>query len=494
MKTIKSISLLAAFAGIVMAGCANEDIVESNNTSSDNEISIEAYSGNDVQTRLGYTDDGTSITIKWATGDAFKIIPTKSGSSPRDFTLSSGAGTALGVFTGIEPDVDATGYTVLYPSTLSDPAAFDAFSYSEQIQEGNDNTSHLTTFHAIKLAVNSADITSINFGGSGVAQSSLLVLNLNDLPASVGTPQSVAISAEEACLGVTNHSMGTDVSLGLHGFSAISSTDRNIKVYLMLGVNGDNATLPAGKKLTVTLVGTEGSCKANFKSPAAGLCFAGGKRNSITASKWEVEEVPFLFDLTQGWAINDGTFEPIAGEGVKFTSTSAKYYNRCNPYMKDINPAVSLPRDKVLYYQAKAFKGSEISLSNAKISIFINEVMNINGVEGTVTIVQYKANAVGTDKDQYQWFAFDLSQLGADENHQPDIKFRPTNGTEAVYKPTNTDMYNALVTAIKGTNFTFKRIDFILMSNLSVTTEFESFLVKELGVASLATVQNRMNK
>lgn len=499
MKTIKSVSLLAALTGIIMTGCSNEDIAESNNAPADNKITIEAYTDNGLQTRMGYEDDGSAVSIKWTEGDAFTIIPAKAGSPAQVFTLSEGANTHTATFTGLAPDLDASGYTVLYPATLGNTAAFDAFSYSGQKQTGNDNTTHLTAFHTIKLAVNSTDIASINFGSQGVAQSSLLVLNLKNLPEKIGTPQSVAIHAEDPCFAVTNNSVGTDVSLKLDGFPAVTSPANSIKAYLMLGVNGENATYSAGKKLTVTLTGTEGSCTAEFTSPDGGICFAGGKRNSITATKWTAEdveeEIPYLFDITQGWSITKAEIEYLPDGTVKFTSTDTR--NRCNPYMRDMSPAISLPGDKVLYYQAKALVGTQFSPGNVKVTIYIDGVMDINGTEGTITLAQYKADILDTDADGFQWVAFDLSQLGMDANHQADIKFKPTGGTETLYKYNTPDeaMYNALAAAIRGTDLTTKRMDFIMMSNLSTSgSEYESFIMKELGIASLSTVNKKIKK
>lgn len=501
MKTIKSVSLLAALAGLVMTGCSSEGITESDDASSCNKITIEAYTGNNIQTRMGYEDDGSAVAIKWTEGDAFTIFPAKAGSTPQIFTLSGGANTNAATFTGLEPVIDASGYTVFYPSTLGNTAAFDAFSYSEQKQTDNDNTTHLTAFHTIQLVVNSADITSINFGTSDALQSSLLVLNLKNLPQEVGTPQSVAIHTEEPCLAITNNSVGTDVSLKLDGFTAITSTNNSIKAYLMLGVNENNVTCSAGKKLTVTLVGSEGSCTAEFTTPDGGLCFAGGKRNSITASKWDTEEseeeIPYLFDITKGWSISNATIGYLPNGTVEFKSTDNTRKNRCNPYMKDISPIVSLPGDKVLYYQAKTVAGSQFSAGNVKVTIYVEGVMNVNGTQGTVTVAQYKANILDTDAEGYQWVTFDLSQLGTDTNHQAEIKFKPTGGTETTYKydTPDVDMYNALVAAIRGVDLTTKRLDFIMISDLSTSgSEYESFIVKELGVASLSTVNKRIQK
>lgn len=502
MKTIKSVSLLAALAGIVITGCSNEDMLENNhnNALSYNQISIKAYTDNDAQTRMGYEDNGSAVAIKWTEGDAFTIIPAKAGADAQVFTLAEGANTNAGTFNGYAPDVDASGYTVLYPAKLANTAAFDAFSYSGQAQNGNDNTVHLAAFHTIKLAVNSSDVTSINFGDAATVQSSLLVLNLKNLPEGVGTPQSVAIHAEEACLAVTNNTVGTDVSLNLNGFPAITSGNNSIKAYLMLGANGDNAACAEGKKLTVTLVGSDGSYTASFTAPAGGLCFAGGKRNSITASKWEAdeveEEVPYLFDMTKGWTVSSATVDYVDGY-VKLTSTAANRYNRCDSNLKGLSLAMSLLGNKVIYYRAKATQGTIITANNAKVSVYIDGKINVDGTEGIVTITQYKGEELGTDQEGYQWYAFDLSKLGT-EGHTAEMKFRPDGEDKDTTYKSGSDLYDALIAAAKGMmaveGATFNRLDFIMISDLADKNKFESFLVKEVGVASLSVVKKKMQE
>lgn len=501
MKTIKSVSLLAALAGIVITGCSNEDMLESNhnNASSYNQISIKAYAGNDAQTRMGYEDNGSAVAIKWTEGDAFTIIPAKAGADAQVFTLAEGANTNAGTFNGYAPDVDASGYTVLYPGKLANTAAFDAFSYSGQAQNGNDNTAHLTAFHTIKLAVNSSDVTSINFGDAATVQSSLLVLNLKNLPEGVGTPQSVAIHAEEACLAVTNNTVGTDVSLNLNGFPAITSGNNSIKAYLMLGANGDNAACAEGKKLTVTLVGSDGSYTASFTAPAGGLCFAGGKRNSITASKWEevVEETePVLFDILGGnW--NGGTKEEVT-EGLKFTSTgSGSNAKRCDINLQGFDYPLSLLSNQVLYYQIKPSLGA-FSLKDAKVSVYFKGNVTVEGLgEGTLKITQYKGEDLGKDKDGFQWVGFDLSKLGSDSNHQAEMRFKPIGGTETPYK-TGTDEYENIVQLCKAgiatESLVFNRLDFILISDLTDQNQKEAFILKESGIASRKAVIAKIQK
>jgi hypothetical protein len=499
-KTVCAASLISLFA-VCSQSCSNND---DDTSSSSTKITVETK----PLTRLGYSDQNSSILTTWAANDALRIIPSN-GNAAQVFTLTSGQGTRVGTFSGTAPTIGDGTYTVLYPSTLTSASDFDAFSYAGQQQNADADLSGIAAFHTVKLVSTTSDYTAISF--SNAQQSSIMAMTFKKIPSSIGAPTQITLTADEACFATTNASVATEASLKLANIAQTTS----LTAYMALGANTANAKLSSGKTLTVKITGDQGVCYHVF-TLTDDVVFAGGKRNNINVSSWTTDSKPAGSAMSistptfeDGVTLDDST-TPVAGTTAQFgltssdgwllvggtlsydvngftaTSTSTSAYNRCNPYIK-FSGNQTLAADGVIYYKVKPANG-KLSISDAKISITMSS-FTLNGVKGVLIVDKLRGYDLGIDKDGYQWIAFDFSKVGKDAAKQSNyvLKFTPVGGSGVTYQTTDADPtnYNAAITAFhSGTDYTYNRFDFVMISSLSDKTIFESFAVGEVGTAT----------
>lgn len=148
-KQIRNFTMLLLVA-TTWTGCTDEAIVENPTTNTSKGTTLIASTGdNSPQTRIDFTDNGTSgIDLKWSAGDEFTIINKSSEKIVGNFVLKSGAGSAQGVFeaVGNVSLTNGTEYIAVYPAISTAVTA--SYSYLEHptagyIASGNNDMTQL---------------------------------------------------------------------------------------------------------------------------------------------------------------------------------------------------------------------------------------------------------------------------------------------------------------------------------------------------------------
>lgn len=285
---ITSSILLLAFA----AACSTEqdtplDITDG---STPQPITIIANaSGDTPSTRLAYEDqDGTGgVLVKWSAGDAFKVYGATDAAL---FTLSGGAGTTQGSFTGNAPTNGAPdgGYNLLYPAQRTTGATWAEATATVlgQVQTGNGTQSahlaHLAAYNYMRatsvpdlettpvtfvhlMAMMRFDLTLTNYDATTDGAPVLLTLTSN-----TGKPFFESIQASTG-KGDPN-SQSTSLSLSLK--DATPAEGGTLRAYLMMVPT----TLPANSTLTVTLITEKGTRYQKVQSIANATTYAAAQR------------------------------------------------------------------------------------------------------------------------------------------------------------------------------------------------------------------------
>ncbi|WP_300704117.1 leucine-rich repeat protein [Bacteroides sp.] len=120
-KQIRNLAMLLLVA-IAWTGCTDEIAVENKTTDTTKGTTLIASMGDNApQTRIDYTDNGTSgMDLKWSAGDEFTVFY-KSGGAVGNFVLKSGEGTTTGVFEAVGSVTLHNGYEYIavYPAISS---------------------------------------------------------------------------------------------------------------------------------------------------------------------------------------------------------------------------------------------------------------------------------------------------------------------------------------------------------------------------------------
>lgn len=162
MEKIKSL-LIGTLASLAFYGCSDEAIIseaplEVGLTSEPYSITVALNS--DVESRMGYNASNGMMYTTWSSGDALTVTNTPnyiSGGTSYTFSLNEAdAGKSVGTFTCNDftngESTTSNNWVVYYPSTITNDSGFYGFSYEGQEQDGNNSTTHLTKYHAIRYA------------------------------------------------------------------------------------------------------------------------------------------------------------------------------------------------------------------------------------------------------------------------------------------------------------------------------------------------------
>lgn len=157
MKVLSLITLL-----VVVAACSNDPDQPADAPQGQGEpITLTAaMPGGNVQTRIGYVDSdepGTGVSLTWTADDAFLAYNVAGERSL--FTLSTGADSDNGTFTGTAPDATSK-FNVFFPTMHTYKDATDSKLYASlagQTQTGNKSMEHLAAYSFMRATVE--DIT-----------------------------------------------------------------------------------------------------------------------------------------------------------------------------------------------------------------------------------------------------------------------------------------------------------------------------------------------
>lgn len=249
MRALKVLGWLVAL--VFGAACQEEMLDESPvNDSGQIEIHVSGEAG----TRLSMVQDNDALNIVWRNGDAF-WIQSVSDNSSSTFTLSSGAGTTQGTFTGTEL-TESDSYRILYPASLGSYGNFIYFDYSGQVQNGNNNTDHLSEKTAFFYL--GSDYKNFSMTAPNAWMSSCLKLSFKNLPVAI-QPESMTLTfdfGKNISYYVRSISTSTvsTVTYDL-GFTGFSCSTQDIVAYRM--IPSGSSTIPAGTVVSVSLSGKD---------------------------------------------------------------------------------------------------------------------------------------------------------------------------------------------------------------------------------------------
>ena len=358
MKNISiHIVLISLLASVILNGCIKEEQINTPADSQEVTLRITAnLSSDDPATRLNYFESGKSLKAYWSSDDQL-VANGDPGSTSYYyiFDLVDGANTSTGVFectastTGKLPHyLKTNAWTIYFPgSKIVCESDYLNFSYSGQVQKGNNSLEHLKDFHTIRLLCTDGSTESatvfqdafIDFSGDGYDESSCMKFQLTGLPSVTPTEVSLKYSAPSGyssqCFHTYNYikewwgsnnypntSVSDKISIRLDEFTSCTEAT----IYMMM--SNYPVELKAGGKLSITVKTKEGkqlTCTKNLRSDAT---LMGGRLHNISASSWSesvIENIDGFEDPENGIVVlqeaskGKGTDIIIMGDGFSKT-------------------------------------------------------------------------------------------------------------------------------------------------------------------------------
>lgn len=245
-----------------------------------------------VSTKVSLTaEDAPGLSLAWEAGDAIRINESLFSIVEEGMTASKAG------FTG--PSLSGSSFTVLYPGTFADEAAWNARSYKGQVQTGNGSTDHLSWNAKLSGLSSYGALFFADMPGQEFVQNGVMKFSFN-LPERFETLESITLTLPEAVIPVTNDPEGekvTTLSIGLEGLD-LSDGNRAIVAYMM--VPPERIDLEEGSTYLLSLKGEGDQVEEVEKTVGEdGLSFGGGMVSVISLDADDLQEPLF-------WA-GDGT-------------------------------------------------------------------------------------------------------------------------------------------------------------------------------------------
>lgn len=237
----------------------------------------------------GGAGEKTTLSWTWSATDKITVV----GETTEIFTIKSGFTPKKAEFTGTA--VKGSKFSIYYPSEEAKDA-----DWSTQVQNGNDNLSHL--YYAAAL-VDVDDYTKFSFSedwaeehGGSLSQIGVLKFVLAP-PAGAASLTEVSISTEDALFYTGNgEAKANKLSLPLQNVNPAGEL-----VTAWMATSWNEATIPAGTPYTVSVI-ADGKTYAQKLSKTTASVLKTGQVNVITltdASRWK--------DDTPHYASGEGT-------------------------------------------------------------------------------------------------------------------------------------------------------------------------------------------
>ena len=321
----------ALFTSTIFSSCVKEAVIPESHEEETITLRITANLPEDPQTRLNYYESGKSLKAYWSSDD--QLVANGSPGSTSYyyiFDLVDGANTSTGVFectastTGRLPHyLQTNAWTIYFPgSKIVCESDYLNFSYSGQVQKGNNSLEHLKDFHTIRLQCTDGSEESatvfqdafIDFSGDGYDESSCMKFQLTGLPSVTPTEVSLKYSAPSGyssqCFHTYNYikewwgsnnypnpSVSDKISIRLDEFAPCTEAN----VYMMM--SNYPVELQAGGKLTVSVKTKEGKLLSCQKTLRSDVTLEGGRLHRISGSEWTetmVENIDGFDDPDKG--------------------------------------------------------------------------------------------------------------------------------------------------------------------------------------------------
>lgn len=272
MKKISIIRLFAASATVLAVLSCQKEIESAVPAGSENLVSIRVGMPEDTKVAFDGETEGLLAT-SWETGDKLTIV----GTTTEVFTLTGGAGTKQGVFTGNAVEGDS--FTIICSGASASAEEFGNVSYLDQVQDGNGDTGHLR-FGATLSGV--SDYSAIEFSpewasenNATLSQNAVFKFYLK-LPAAVTEVTGVRLNGETRLFNTKNSgSTVSELSLGLQN-ADVSMSGNILTAYMMVSAK---SVTPSGKWVVEVLTGAGTTYVKSFTPATAAL--AGGKCHTI---------------------------------------------------------------------------------------------------------------------------------------------------------------------------------------------------------------------
>jgi hypothetical protein len=394
MKNISiHIVLISLLASVILNGCIKEEQINTPADSQEVTLRITAnLSNGDPATRLNYFESGKSLKAYWSSDDQL-VANGDPGSTSYYyiFDLVDGANTSTGVFectastTGRLPHyLQTNAWTIYFPgSKIVCESDYLNFSYSGQVQKGNNSLEHLKDFHTIRLQCTDGSTESstvfqdafIDFSGDGYDESSCMKFQLTGLPSVTPTEVSLKYTAPSGyssqCFHTYNYldrywsgssspnpTVSDKISIRLDEFAPCTEAN----VYMMM--SNYPVELQAGGKLTVSVKTKEGKLLSCQKTLRSDVTLEGGRLHRISGSEWTetmVENIDGFDDPDNGIVVlqeatkGTGTDIIIMGDGFSKThfGKNGNYDRIMNKAYEDlfsVEPYASLQDYFNVYY------------------------------------------------------------------------------------------------------------------------------------------------
>ena len=239
-----------------------------------------------VSTKVSLTaGDAPGLSLAWEKGDALRINGELFSIVEEGMTASKAGfkGSSLG----------GTSFTVLYPGTFADEAAWNARSYEDQVQTGNGSTAHLSWNAKLSGLTSYGALFFAHMDGQEFVQNGVIKFSFN-LPERFAGLEGIGLTLPEAIIPVTNDPEGqkaATLSIVLKDL-VVTEESREVTAYMM--VPPKEIALEPGSNYIITLNGPGGQVEDIQKTvDEDGLAFGGGTVTVLSLDADDLQEPLF---------------------------------------------------------------------------------------------------------------------------------------------------------------------------------------------------------
>lgn len=283
-RTCKLLACMAMLP-LLIAGCTDELDFSVTKTGHKKRITIRVSMPEEATTRVAY-DDGKvgspeQDALTWQENDTIAVVG-MDGYDPKGieyFSLTAGAGTTYGQFTGNVPESDGS-YKIYHfgnKMELDEWSGSPVTNMSGQIQNGNNSTAHLRNY----ILLQNEEVDDLTQPLALEMGSAVMKFELTDIPADMGALTRLIWTVETAA-GMVSHSLGFE-----QGSVVFNETNRTLTAYLsfLTNENEDELAIKAGGEFRVWLMGDR--MYAATAVSQNGKTYEAGKRYTAALSVWE---------------------------------------------------------------------------------------------------------------------------------------------------------------------------------------------------------------
>lgn len=299
----------------LLMGCSREDIFcipePTPINSTESIVTVSLFEGENM-TKMSFqegfnSDNRLFLRSRWSESDAITITPDAADETKGVvFNLAEGEGSGSGIFRGErEFEEESKTWTIYYPAKIKTDSDFDSFSFDGQIQNGDDNTDHLSDFNLIRkryeFSSDQAMPSLVSFSGNGFEQSSCIKFSLSGFPEAI-TPESITMeifhyvtemwsrldfTVVEKC----DYSQTLYIS-GVHNAHALTA-------YMM--ISPESISFEKSSFMRISINGEDGKKLVTERRLTEDMVLNGGSYNTISLKKNWIKN----YDIDGTW----GTFQ-----------------------------------------------------------------------------------------------------------------------------------------------------------------------------------------